>query len=121
MAINEFQITFLTCIIVYLWTRTDAFYEYAKSLRLDGFEILKEYGKFKAKVPVPINFSDFLVGRNPSFLTKLISCPICLSIYLNLFFYVTFAMCGLESVGLFPSIYLSWALFFILEKLNTSK
>jgi len=116
MDINQFQITFLSCVIVYLWTRTDAFYDYFKHF---GFTILKEYGDFKSRTPVPMNFADFLVAKKPGFITKLISCPICLGVYLNLIFYISFCLCGLKPVNLFCSIYLSWISFFILEKLNT--
>ena len=116
MNIEQFQTSFLTCVIVYIWTRTDAFYDYFKHF---GFTILKEYGDFKSRAPVPMNFADFLVAKKPGFITKLISCPICLSVYLSLIFYISFFICGLKQVNLFCSIYLSWALFFILEKLNT--
>ena len=119
MNIEQFQTSFLTCVIVYLWTRTDAFYEYVKFFNLGFSSSFEDYSKFKAKTPVPMNFIDFLVGRNPSFLMKLISCPICLSIYLNLIFYVLFALCGVAQVNLFFSIYLSWISFFALEKINS--
>ena len=116
MNIEQFQTSFLTCVIVYIWTRTDAFYDYFKHF---GFAILKEYGDFKSRTPVPMNFADFLVAKKPGFITKLISCPICLSVYLSLIFYVLFSLCGLKPLNLFCSIYLSWVSFFVLEKLNS--
>lgn len=119
MDIDQFQTSFLTCVVVYLWTRTDAFYEYIQFFNLGFFSSFEDYSKFKAKTPVPMNFIDFLVGRNPSFLMKLISCPICLSIYLNLIFYISFSLVGVKQANLFFSIYLSWLSFFTLEKLNS--
>jgi len=116
--INEIQISFLTCVLVYIWTRTDAVYEYLDYFKLSNFSIFKEYKVFKSSTPVPLNFIDFLLVKKPSFLTKLITCPICLSIYSNCFFYFLFMGLGIKQANVFFSIYLSWLLFFCLEKLN---
>jgi len=111
MSINDFSISFICSVVVYIWLRTDAFYEYFKFTKL---KIFKDYGEFKSKTPVPLFFPDFLIVKHPNFLFKLITCPICLSIYFTCALYFS----GMKSVNLFASIYLSWLLFFVLEKLN---
>jgi len=111
MSASLFQISFISAVIVYLWLRTDALYEYFKFL---NFKIFNEYSDFKKKTPVPLFFVDYLLIKYPNFLLKLLSCPVCLSVYISAILY----FCGIESYGLFASIYFSWALFFALEKLN---
>lgn len=116
MSINEYQISFLTCVMVYIWTRTDALYEYFSFFHISSFE---EYLKFKNSMPIRVNFCDFLAAKKPSFFIKLITCPICLSIYLTCLLYFIFLICKIPQANLGFSIYFSWILFFLIEKLNS--
>lgn len=112
MNINDFSISFICSVVVYLLLRTDALYEYFKIFV--KLKIFENYEEFKSRTPVPLLFLDFLLIKYPNFFSKLISCPICSSAYLTLALFLL----GMNSISLFTSIYISWVLFFVLEKLN---
>jgi hypothetical protein len=115
MNIDNFQISFACAIILILWLKTDAFYEYFKFL---DFKIFEEYSKFKEKHPVLLNFPEFLLSKKPTFIVKIATCPVCLSIYLSVLFYPIVRFFNHNCVNIFSSIYLTWILFFAFEKIS---
>ena len=103
-------------LVLYAWLETDAFVEYFKLFRLDRgllFSFLKvnEYEEYISKnLEEDMTYPDFLSYECGNFLTTLISCPICLSVWLSIFsgFYLSFS--------LFPVInIISIALFLLLK------
>lgn len=95
--------------ILILWFESDAFVEYSKlfGFKFNSFKEAKN-NKFD------LTFPQYLVNKYPSFLTKLISCPICLSAWLigviSLFFEI--------NILYFAPIYiLSLFIYFMLLKI----
>ena len=72
---------------LFLWFKTNFLYEYAKLFKLNKLKLIKEYEAF-IKV-THLNFSEFLGFKN-SFLFKLVSCPLCLNFWVNLFLILFF-------------------------------
>lgn len=76
-------------LILLIWFDTDAFVEYAEILST-------KFPKLKDKLFLPdyelvtqsnyISYPDFLVEYHNCFFTRLLSCPICVSTQLGLFF-----------------------------------
>ena len=113
------EITIASCSIalaLYVWLETDAFVEYFKFFRLErgflfSFFKVNEYEEYISKnLEEEITYPDFLSYECGNFFTTLISCPICLSVWLSIFsgFYLSFS--------LFPVInIISIALFLLLK------
>lgn len=72
----------VSCLVV--WFDTEALVEYAKLFRLEGLFDSKDYedGRLKGKWS---DYPEFLRISSPSFLTRLISCPICAGFWLSIF------------------------------------
>ena len=109
-----------TCAItlaLFIWLETDALVEYIKLLRLNkcslfGFLRINEYEEYVSKnLEEDITYPDFLSYECGNFLTTLISCPICISVWLSIFssFYLSFA--------LFPLINITSIVLFLLLKI----
>lgn len=62
-----------------VWLKTDAFVEYMSLLKLDKYFHIKDY----LDVSGDQSYPQFLVEYYNSFFTRLISCPICLSVWLG--------------------------------------
>lgn len=74
-----------------IWFKTDAFAEYMCLFRLDRFFALREYGQMKQVNPA-LFFPDFLLEFKNTFLSRLFSCPICVSVWFGLLVAAVFAM-----------------------------
>ena len=72
--------SFFVALALVIWFKTDAFNEYAKLLNLGDFFYLNEFHELEAGT---FSYPEFLYERNPCFFTKLISCPICSSVWLG--------------------------------------
>jgi hypothetical protein len=68
---------------LYIWFDTEAFAEYSKIFKLK-FTKYEEFYKFKELAPT-ISYSDFLITKYNSFLTRLLACPSCLTVWLVFF------------------------------------
>ena len=86
---------FMISLILLVWFKTDAFNEYCKLFNLNEKFYLNEYNQMLLDGAF-ISYPDFLAEYHPSFFTKLISCPICLSVWLGIFFSI---FIGLFSLG----------------------
>ena len=76
---------FLTSLILLIWLRTDAFNEYMTLFGMGCFFYLLEYNEL-GEGGFTLTYPEFLEERAPSFFTRLINCPICLSVWLGFFF-----------------------------------
>jgi len=94
------NICFLTLIMI-VWFKTDAFVEYFSYLKS-----VKEY-KNKKMEDFELTFHTFLLKNHNGFIIRLITCPICLAIWLNipiLWIYLnigTYAICTLITLILY--------------------
>jgi hypothetical protein len=87
-----FEASFLVALLLLVWFETDAFNEYCKLFKLTNFFYLDEFNA-TLKEGSTLSYPDFLREFYNSFFTRLISCPICLSVWLG-------GLCSLF-VGLF--------------------
>ena|SRR5438045_6160981 len=101
-------IWFVMC-LVYLWFDTDAFIEYAKLLRL-RFAKYEEYEQMKSTIP-SMEYVNFLLMKYNNFFTRLISCPVCVIVWLNLIQFLLY-----KNFSLSGHIILSWIGYFGLRK-----
>ena len=72
---------FFIAFVLIIWLKTDAFVEYA---RLFGLSKILEIDLFDNRTSYELNYPSFLLVHHNNFLTGLISCPICLGVWLNI-------------------------------------
>lgn len=104
--------------ILYVWLDTDAIAEWGALLRLK-FLKYDEYIKNKTS-PVPMiasqTYAEFLAcryGKN-SFFIRLVTCPICFSVWMNIaLICVFYSRIGMSVIGF--NIVLTWLLYYVLR------
>ena len=74
----------LYVLILVVWFKTEAFVEYAKLLGM-SWGWIKEYD-FVRQADPKITYHKFLREYHDSFLVRLVTCPVCASIWLGLVF-----------------------------------
>lgn len=76
------NIIFLQSLILLIWFKTEAFIEYFKYIPYDIFKI-KAY--FAAKNnDITLEYHNYLLYNHNNFFTRLITCPICLNVWLSI-------------------------------------
>jgi len=101
----------VSVVLIYLLLETDALYEYLKLFRITKIlKIEKPYLEFKVKFEY-FNFLKYLLIHKNNFITRLVNCPICLSIWINVIFYLITGF----SFYVFYSIYITWVLYFFIK------
>lgn len=71
--------------MIIIWLRTDAFVEYISLLPTDLQKLVKvdEYNQYIKDTHETTSYPDFLIIRYNNFFTRLLSCPICISVWLG--------------------------------------
>ena len=105
----DFGIICLIIVISYIWFETSAFIEYAELFKLK-FLKYKEYKEFKVAFP-PYDYIGFLLMKYDNFVTKLVTCPICLIVWLNI---IAGILIGFNNFG--PNVLFSWLGYFGIQK-----
>lgn len=77
-------ICFIT-LTMFLWFRSDALYEYYKTFHIRGIKCIDEYVE-KSRDGYFSHLVEYLANNHHSFWIKLITCPICLSVWLSAIF-----------------------------------
>lgn len=94
-------------LILLMWFRTDAWVEYCKLFKLDSLSFYKDYDE-KYSRDVSLTYHSYLRRYHNCFFVRLITCPICLAIWLGIiaFFFQSFVMvsCGYDIVYSISSI-----------------
>ena len=107
--------SFLNASVLFFLYDTEAFVEYVKLLKLNkAFEIDK-YEKYLDTADG--SYWEYLVWEKPNFLRKLVSCPLCVSFWLNfgmLYFYGPNLV--LFVINLWLTLFLYLTLKFLLKK-----
>ena len=95
--------------ILIVWFETHAFVEYCKALKF-GVKYFKidEYKRWQEK---GMAYPDFLAVKDNTFFNRLISCPICLNVWLNLLFVFSHK----SAYIFFEGFYLSLLMYFLLK------
>jgi len=75
---------FVPATALIVWFETNAFVEYCRALKV-GLEFfgVKKYKRWEEK---GLSYPEFLAINDNTFFNRLISCPVCLNFWLNLFF-----------------------------------
>lgn len=77
------SIIFLQTLILLIWFKTDAFIEYAYTII--PFDLFKIYPYYEAKAnDVTLTYHQYLLYYHNCFFVKLITCPICLNVWLSI-------------------------------------
>ena len=87
--IDNIILSFIPVFALIIWFNTEAFVEYAKYIPiLKNIFLINKYIDSKLMMP-DIKYLDFLLMEKNCFFTRLISCPICVNTWINIFL-VTF-------------------------------
>lgn len=105
------NIIFLQVLILLIWFNTSAFEEYFKYIPYDFFKI-KAYQKAKVN-DITLDYIHYLMYNHNCFFVKLITCPICLNVWLSII--TCILMLGLIYVPIIFTI--SLFVYLILKKL----
>ena len=95
-----FDILFISCVVslaLLIWFHSEAFVEYAKLVGGAKFFGVTEYEEQRKKTAA-LDYLGYLLENKNSFFNRLITCPLCLSVWLSLI--VTFLVT--DSLLLFP-------------------
>jgi hypothetical protein len=107
----------ITAVLMYAWFETDAFVVYMAAFNLGwGMFKLAEFKEENKKVP-SLDYHTFLLMRHSSsFFIKLITCPVCLIVWIaplaSLSYHGELAL-----TVAFQEVFFSWVLFFSLKTL----
>lgn len=77
--------SFYTVFALILWFEGDVTNFISKALRNPLWLKRNEYEEYQLNEDLTASYPEFLYNKYPSFLTKLLSCPICLTFWLTLF------------------------------------
>jgi len=101
--------SFLASLILFFNYNTDVFVQYVRLFRLNRLFGVDKYDEHVDKFP-DNSYWDFLLFERNSFLTRLISCPVCTSFWLNLGLFYFYR----DLVVLVLNIWMTLFLYFIL-------
>jgi hypothetical protein len=71
-------------LILLIWFRTDAWLEYARMFRLNRLSFYKDFDE-KYKEDVSLQYLHYLRRDHNCFFVRLVTCPICLAVWLGIF------------------------------------
>jgi hypothetical protein len=91
---------FWVVFLLFIWFDTDAFIQYSKLFRLSKFFKINSWEEYRLENK--ISYLDYLSIKNKNFLTKLISCRPCFSVWIVLFICTLYG-----SILQFPIIYVT--------------
>ena len=77
--------SFYTIFALLLWFDGDVTNFISKALRSPKWLKRNEYEEYLTTEDLTASYPEFLYAKYPSFFTKLISCPICLTFWITLF------------------------------------
>ena len=109
--------SFLASSILFFMYKTDVFVSYVALFRLDKPFKLKEYYKH-LELFSDDTYWEFLHFERNNFLTKLVSCPICISFWLNLGCYSVYQNLPALIVNVWLTLFLYFVLCVMLGKSN---
>lgn len=79
----ELQLVCGIVALIYVWLDTDGIREWAKVFRLKFFKY-QEYETFQKSNYPAKDYATFLLLKHNNFLTRLVTCPYCLAVWLNI-------------------------------------
>ena len=89
--INTSIVCFVTFILI-LWFESDIVQTFGKLTNTRNLLKLPDFEKYKLEEDIMSNYANFLYTKYPGYLTKLLSCPICLCFWTNLVIITTYIL-----------------------------
>ena len=80
--INIPLICFISFILI-VWFETDIILTIANITNTRSLLKIDEFHKYRIEIDVMSNYPNFLYNESPGYITKLLSCPICLCFWLT--------------------------------------
>lgn len=81
-----FIIATFIALFLLVWFKSDALVDWGSLFGLEEFLLVNEYNKMKIdQAPLSINYPTFLKIKYNNFVTKLLACPLCLTVWLSSF------------------------------------
>ncbi len=86
MNLTDFNIPliFYTTFIMVIWFESDIVQTIAKLFNLRTTLKINDFEKYKLEVDIMCSYPNFLYEKYPGYITKLLSCPICLCFWTTL-------------------------------------
>ena len=116
-------ISFLIASSLFLWNHTDFFVEYCRALGFVSFFKVKNYENYLEEAQTGLNGGDpditylnYLLLRHDSFFVRLIACPICLGVWLNIFSFFLHENFQIFSINLWLSLFLYFIMKLVMKK-----
>jgi hypothetical protein len=85
-----FEVIFVACIValvLLVWFHSEAFLEYAAMVGGSRFFLIDDFRKKQAEAVYPaahMDYVQYLQAYHNSFFTRLLSCPLCFSVWVTL-------------------------------------
>lgn len=124
MNFTDFNIPMICWVafVMIVWFESDIVTTIANLTNMRNLLKINEFSKYKLEIDVMSNYPNFLYSMYPGYLTKLLSCPICLCFWCTLFsvnlLTLAFGYHLLFSYVVFPINYIvSLSLYLIVRKL----
>ena len=73
---------YIIAFVLIVWFKTNAFCEYLTVFGFSDYFKIDQYYEERKKFSSSLHYTDFLILKYNSFFTRLVSCPICLNIWL---------------------------------------
>jgi hypothetical protein len=110
---NDFNIVLQVVVMLYVWFDTDAYVQWMTFLRLNSFKKFHKIREQPIGHLVAKDYPSYLLWEYPNnFLIKLITCPVCLSTWLNIIPAMAWDLWNV----LPTNIVATWVLYFGLRK-----
>lgn len=84
MIIEILNSSLIVTFILVVWFKSNAFCEYMEFLRLSNHFLINDYFKERKKIVSSLHYTDYILLKKNCFFIRLITCPLCLGIWLNI-------------------------------------
>jgi hypothetical protein len=105
----DWNFLFFVVFLTYIWTDTEAFIEYARVFK-QKWTKFEQFDKFREEGLSSYSYHNFLLATENCFFVRLITCPICLIVWLTMMGW------AFLNFNLFPQILFTWIGYFGLRK-----
>ena len=121
--IDNLYLAFLISIALFLWNHTNFFVEYCKALGFVSFFKVKDFEEYLEEAQTGlsegdpnINYLNYLLLMHDSFFVRLITCPICLGVWFNIFSLFVHENFQIFSINLWLSLFLYFIIKLVMRK-----
>jgi len=95
----------LVALILLIWLKSDAIVEWGTLFGLSKLLMIDEFYRMRTEeTNLGINYPTFLKIKYNNFIVNLLSCPLCLSVWLSSFISFVLLFLGIDIILLIPTI-----------------